>query len=161
MNRLTLLLLYFFAATSVFAQSGIIKGKVTNAINKEPIPYVPIVIEGTTRGGTSDENGEYSIAGLEPGIYNLKVEYIGYKPLTIYEVQVGNANATFVNIELEEMSTELQEAIVTAQPFIRKEESPLSLRSIGVAEIKRNPGGNRDISKVIQSLPGVAITSSF
>ena len=161
MTRLTLILLSFITTTSIFAQSGTIKGKVTNAINKEPISFVAITVEGTTLGGTSDDNGDYTIEGLNPGIYNLKVNFIGYKPLTIYEVQVTNANAAFVNIELEEMSTEMQEAIVTAQPFTRKEESPLSLRSIGVAEIKRNPGGNRDISKVIQSLPGVAITSSF
>jgi len=161
MNRLTTLLLCFLTTTSIFAQSGTIKGKVTNLINKEPLGYVAILVEGTTLGGTSDDNGDYTITGLTPGIYNLKVDFIGYKPLTIYEVQVTNANAEFVNIELEEMSMEMQEAIVTAQPFIRKEESPLSLRSIGVAEIKRNPGGNRDISRVIQSLPGVAITSSF
>jgi hypothetical protein len=40
---------------------------------------------------------------------------------------------------------------------MRKEESPLSMRNIGVAEIKRNPGGNRDISKVLQSLPGCCV----
>lgn len=161
MNRFIILLLSVFTTASVFAQSGVIKGKVTNSINKEPIGFVTIAVEGTTTGGTSDDNGDYIITGLNPGIYNLKVNFIGYKPLTIYEVQVSNANAAFVNIEMEEMSMEMQEAIVTAQPFIRKEESPLSLRSIGVAEIKRNPGGNRDISRVIQSLPGVAITSSF
>ena len=161
MNRLTVFLLSYLFSASLFAQSGIIKGKVTNSINKEPIAFVTIAVEGTTTGGTSDDNGDYTITGLNPGIYNLKVNFIGYKPLTIYEVQVRNANATFVNIEMEEISTEMQEAIVTAQPFVRKEESPLSLRSIGVAEIKRNPGGNRDISRVIQSLPGVAITSSF
>ncbi len=161
MKRLTTLLLSLITTTSILAQSGTIKGKVTNSINKEPISFVAIGVEGTTIGGTSDDNGDYTITGLEPGIYNLKVNFIGYKPLTIYEVQVTTANAVFVNIEMEEMSMEMQEAIVTAQPFIRKEESPLSLRSIGVAEIKRNPGGNRDISRVIQSLPGVAITSSF
>ena len=40
-------------------------------------------------------------------------------------------------------------------------ESPLSMRSINATEIYRNPGGNRDISKVIQSLPGVGTTISF
>ncbi|MDZ4748300.1 MAG: TonB-dependent receptor [Saprospiraceae bacterium] len=161
MNRLLTLFSLLLIATSVFGQAGVIKGKVTNSINKEPIPYAVIVVEGTTIGGTSYDNGDYAITGLNPGIYNLKVSFIGYKPITIYEVQVRNVNATFINIEMEEMSLEMQEAIVTAQPFIRKEESPLSIRNIGVAEIKRNPGGNRDISKVIQSLPGVAITSSF
>ena len=68
MNRLTTLLLCCFTTASILAQSGIIKGKVTNALNLEPIGYVPILVEGTTTGGTSDDNGEYTITGLEPGI---------------------------------------------------------------------------------------------
>ncbi len=161
MFRLLTLFSLLLIVTSVSGQSGVIKGKVTNAINKEPVPYAIIVVEGTTLGGTSDDNGDYSISGLNPGMYNLKVSFMGFKPVTIYEVQVRNAYPSFANIEMEEMSLQMQEAIVTALPFIRKEESPLSLRTIGVSEIKRNPGGNRDISRVIQSLPGVAITSSF
>ena len=42
-----------------------------------------------------------------------------------------------------------------------EDESPVSVRSIGVNEIKRNPGGDRDISKVIRTLPGVAAIPSF
>jgi hypothetical protein len=161
MYRFLLLLLLLASSAAGYAQSGVIKGRITNSINKEPIPYAVIIVEETTLGATSDDNGDYIIEGLNPGMYNLKVSFIGYKPVTVYEVQVRNANATFANIEMEEMSLEMQEAVVTAQAFIRKEESPLSLRNIGVSEIKRNPGGNRDISRVIQSLPGVAITSSF
>ena len=161
MNKAIAFLLFSFLYSAGFAQTGVIRGKVTNAINKEPIPYAVILVEGTTIGGTSDDNGDYTITGLTPGIYNLKASFIGYKPVTLYEVQVTLANVKFANISMEEMSLEMQEAVVTAQAFARKEESPLSLRNIGVAEIKRNPGGNRDISRVIQSLPGVAITSSF
>lgn len=161
MTKTILPLLLLLWGTNAWTQTGEIKGTTTNVFNKETIPFVVITIEGTTIGGTSDINGVYSLSNLEPGIYNLKVSFIGYKPLTIYEVQVRNATPTFVNIEMEETSLQMQEAVVTAKPFIKKEESPLSLNSIGVAEIKRNPGGNRDISKVIQSLPGVGITSSF
>lgn len=162
MKTLSLFCILFLTAIGVVnGQNGMIQGIVTNGINKEPIAFAVIGIEGTTIGTSTDENGAYTISGLQPGIYNLKASLIGYKPVTIYEIQVGNVNTTFVNVEMEEMSVEMKEAIVKAQPFVRKEESPLSLRSIGVAEIKRNPGGNRDISRVIQSLPGVAITSSF
>lgn len=161
MTRIFFLLNLLACFTATYAQTGVITGKATNAFNKETIPFAVIVVEGTTIGTTSDENGDYTISGLEPGMYNLKVSFIGYKPLTIYEVQVRNAIPTFVNIQLEESSVEMEAAVVTAQPFLKKEESPISLNSIGVSEIKRNPGGNRDISRVIQSLPGVAITSSF
>ncbi len=161
MDRFFLLLLFTFTITSISAQTGVIQGTTTDAFNNETIPFAIIMIEGTTIGTASDENGNYLMSGLEPGIYNLNVSFIGFKPLTIYEVQVRNAKSTFVRIEMEESTIQMEEAIVTAQPFIKKEESPISLNSIGVAEIKRNPGGNRDISRVIQSLPGVAITSSF
>ena len=161
MNRILVFLFSYFFFSALNAQTGEIKGIVSNSINKEPIPFAVIILEGTSFGTTSDDNGNYTISGLNPGMHNLKASFVGFKPVTMYEIQVRNVNATFVNIEMEEMSMEMQEAIVTAQPFIKKEESPLSLRNIGVSEIKRNPGGNRDISKVIQSLPGVAITSSF
>ena len=106
-------------------------------------------------------DGYYQITNLNPGIYNIKTSCLGFKSLTNYEIQVNNVKATFSNFELEELANELKEITIKPNPFVKKEESPVSLKSIGVAEIKRNPGGNRDISKVIQSLPGVAITSSF
>ena len=62
MPRQTLLLLTLFSTASIFAQSGTIKGKVTNSINKEPIAYVAIGVEGTTQGGTSDDNGDYTVS---------------------------------------------------------------------------------------------------
>ena len=66
-----------------------------------------------------------------------------------------------LNIKLIESSTSLDIVEITASPFTKSEESPVSKRSISATEIYRNPGGNRDISKVIQSLPGVASTVSF
>lgn len=155
------LLLIILSLSAAIGQTGVIRGVVTNSINKEPIAFAVIGVEGTNLGTTSDESGTYTITGVKPGIYNLKASMIGFTPVTIYEIQVGTINPAFVNIEMVETPLEMEEAVVRAQPFTRKEESPLSLRNIGVAEIRRNPGGNRDISRVIQSLPGVAITSSF
>ena len=66
-----------------------------------------------------------------------------------------------LTIKLIESSTNLEEVEITASPFQKSEESPVSKRNINATEIYRNPGGNRDISKVIQSLPGVASTVSF
>jgi hypothetical protein len=51
--------------------------------------------------------------------------------------------------------------VIKASPFIKKIESPVSARIIGIDEIEKNPGGNRDISRVIQSFPGVASTPAF
>jgi outer membrane receptor for ferrienterochelin and colicin len=51
--------------------------------------------------------------------------------------------------------------VVRASPFRKTEESPVSLRTIGIGEIEKSPGANRDISKVIQSFPGVQSTPAF
>ena len=47
---------------------------------------------------------------------------------------------------------------VTASPFRRDIESPVSLRIIGLQEIEKSPGANRDISRIVQSYPGVAFS---
>ncbi len=146
---------------SAFAQSGTIKGRVTNKINNEPIPFANILVAGTDRGTTSDEDGFYEITGLTPDLYDLRASFLGFNDVTIYEIQVTNAKPAVINIEMEENIQQLEEVVVRSSPFRKTEESPVSLRTIGVAEIQRNPGGNRDISKVVQVLPGVTITPAF
>lgn len=148
-------------ANNVFAQTGSIKGSIRNAINNEVLPSVTVIIQGTTIGVLSDLDGNYNIEKLKPGFYNVEFKYIGYKSKVVYEIQVTNSKPSIIDVELEEETQNIKEVEVKASSFYKPQESPVSLRTIGVSEIKRNPGGNRDISKVIQSLPGVATTVSF
>lgn len=143
------------------AQTGIIKGRVYDALNNEPILFGNVIIKGSTKGTTTDENGNYEITNLEPGLYNLEVSYIGYKTKTVYEIEVTNSKPAIEDVALSEDVESVEEIVVQASPFNKTEESPVSLRTIGVSEIARNPGGGRDISRVIQSLPGVTSASSF
>lgn len=62
---------------------------------------------------------------------------------------------------MEPGSENLQEVSVVASPFRKTAESPLGLRVIGFKEIEKSAGGNRDISRVVQSFPGVASTAAF
>ncbi len=140
---------------------GVIKGRVYNAINNEPIMFVNVAVQGTNIGATTDLDGNYTIAGLKPGMYNVQVTYIGFDDKTLYEIQVNNTRPTVADFALEEASANLEEVVVRASSFYKSEESPVSLRTIGVAEVQRNPGGRRDISRVVRSLPGVTSTASF
>ncbi|MFM9142391.1 MAG: TonB-dependent receptor [Bacteroidota bacterium] len=153
--------LFSFTYHPALAQKGKITGKVRDALNGQPLPFVNVVIEGTTRGTTTDDKGQYTLDQLERGFYNVKVSYLGYKTKTFFEIQVSDARVALLDVELETDSRSLQAVEVQASAFSRTEESPLSLRNIGVAEIQRNPGGNRDLSKAIQSLPGVSSGVSF
>lgn len=143
------------------AQSGIIKGKVLDASNREAIPFVNIFLATEETGTTTDIDGNFLLERVNPGTHELRISFVGYRTKILSEVEVPANRPLELEIVLEPSRTDLDEVVVRASPFRRTEESPLSLRNIGVAEIKRNPGGNRDISRVIQSLPGVTAPSTF
>jgi outer membrane receptor for ferrienterochelin and colicin len=150
-------------AMSLFAmsQNGIVKGRVLDATTNEALPFVNVVIVGTTIGATTDLDGNFQIFGLQPGFVRLAASFIGYNNGISPEVEVSNAKVATIQFTLESADTELGEVTVKANQYRKTEESPVSLRSIGTGEIETNPGANRDISKVIQSFPGVASTPAF
>ncbi len=159
-NFLVLIILLFPVSFSL-AQTGVIKGRVYNRINNEAIPFANIIIANSKQGTTTDINGNYRLERLKPGNYNLICSSLGYKTEFLYEVRVSPSKPSQIDISLQKTIKELDEITVSAPAFNKTEESPLSMRTINITEIFRSPGGNRDISKVIQVLPGVASTLSF
>lgn len=158
--RVSFLIFCFFGGISN-AQNAKITGKVVDAKNNEAIAFANVYIQNTTIGTTTDIDGRFEIDNIEPGLYNIVASFIGYNDKTVFEQEVFNNRPTNILIAMTEADQELEEVVVKASPFRRVEESPVSIRTIGVNEIQRYPGGNRDISKVIQSLPGVASTVAF
>ncbi len=159
--RNIILLFSLLFSTFCFAQNGIIQGRVFDAVNNEGIPFANVIVQGTTIGASTDIDGLYKIENLATGLYNVEVSYLGYEQKVAFEIQVQGNKPAQVDFALEENTEALEEVVIKAKPFSKTAESPVSLKTIGVSEIKRNPGGNRDISKVIQSLPGVTSTVSF
>lgn len=153
-----LFLLAFFMPLLMAAQSGRIEGRVFDAKNNEPLPFTNIVIFGTNIGAVSDLDGKFLFTGVEPGFIKLAATSVGYEKYISEDFLVTNAKTVFVNLPMVETSIKLDEVVVRASPFVRDQESPVSLRRLNISEIERNPGSNRDISKVIQSLPGVSVT---
>ena len=156
-----LVIITLMVAGNMMAQTGSIKGRVYNEINNESIPFANIVLDSTQMGATSDENGKFEISNIQPGIYNLTCSFVGFKTTYIYEIGVGSTSVTEINIALSEESALLEDVVIQTNRIEKSEESPLSKQTIGATEIYRNPGSNRDISKVVQILPGVATTVSF
>jgi hypothetical protein len=153
--------LLFLGALQAYGQTGVISGTITDALSNDPIPFANVLVLGTDFGTTTDIDGVYELTGLEPGLYDVRASYVGYNDQTEFEIQVSNNKPAIIDFQLEEFTQDLEEVVVRASPFRKTEESPVSLRTIGVAEIQRNPGANRDISRVVQSLPGVTTTASF
>jgi outer membrane receptor for ferrienterochelin and colicin len=142
----------------LLSQQGVIEGRVYNAKNNEPVEFATIALFGTTIGSISDLEGKFLFTGLEPGYVELRVSSVGFETYVSEAIQVTNAKKVFMDIPLTEANVQLEEVVVKASPFRKIKESPVSLQRISIEEIEKSPGGNRDISKVIQSFPGVAST---
>ncbi|MEJ6753759.1 MAG: TonB-dependent receptor [Flavobacteriales bacterium] len=161
MKTLVLLLTFFTIFNISYSQNGVLKGYVKDAINNEEIPFANVFVEQLNSGLATDFDGFFEFKDMKPGLYTIKCSFVGYESKTFAEINVNPNKPTILEIKLIESSTSLDVVEITASPFQKSEESPVSKRSISATEIYRNPGGNRDISKVIQSLPGVASTVSF
>jgi len=144
-----------------FSQNPHIKGKIIDKMTNEPVPFVNILVVNTTKGTTSDGEGNFEIKGLTPGYIKLQASSIGFKTTETESFMVSNNNAPFIEIELEESAQALDEVVIGPDPFRKKTTSPISMQSIDAKEIETNPGSNRDISRVIQSFPGVGSTPAF
>jgi len=154
--------LIFSLLTSVlYSQNAVVNGRITDASNNEPIAFANIVVSGTQIGSTSDINGNFVITGLPPGYIRLQVSFIGYKTKISSDILFSNNKVPYIEIELELLDKVLSEVVITIDPFEKKQKAPLSMQSIGVKEIESNPGSNRDISRVIQSFPGVGSTPAY
>ncbi|MDF1576493.1 MAG: TonB-dependent receptor [Bacteroidales bacterium] len=154
----TLIAVFFLSSGMLKAQQGVIEGRVYNTKNNEPVQFATVAIFGTTIGSISDLDGKFLFTGLEPGYVELRISSVGFETYVSEAIQVTNARKVFLEVPLVEANVELEEVVIKASPFRKIKESPVSLQRISIKEIEKSPGGNRDISKVIQSYPGVAST---
>ncbi len=143
------------------AQQASIRGRVFDAVSNEPLPFVNVVVAGTAVGTVTDLDGNFLLTGLRPGFIRIQASFVGYRQAISPEIEVSSARVASVEIPMQLSDQQIEEVRVTASPFRKTEESPVSLRTIGIGEIENSPGANRDVSRVIQSFPGVQSTPAF
>ena len=156
-RRISFFILLCCLCWNVFAAEYQIKGVVIDKSTRQPLEFVNVLVVGLGIGDSTDANGNFLITQVPPGIYRLQASFLGYKTELTPEYRVNHVTP-YVQIELEEENASLNEVVVTASPFQKVPESPVSLRVIGLQEIEKAPGANRDISKVVQNYPGVAFS---
>ncbi|OGS70886.1 MAG: hypothetical protein A3F91_11890 [Flavobacteria bacterium RIFCSPLOWO2_12_FULL_35_11] len=156
------LFLFLLNLSLGFSQNiGTLKGKVIDMQSRGNIPFVNVIVAGTNIGAISDENGAFVIKNVPLGYVKVQASYLGYLTALSEDYLVTNEKIPYIFIELNQNNEQLDEVVVQSKLFKKSIESPISRQSLGIAEIERNPGGNRDVLKVIQSLPGVASNPGF
>jgi hypothetical protein len=156
-TKLLLSIIVLTSFKAVFAQStATISGYVKDAKTEEPLIGATVRIENTEKGAVTDINGYYSIQNVTPQTYTVVASFVGYADNKKYNVVVKTGGIPNVNFKLEEEVEQLEGVTVRANPFQKREETPLSIQRLSPEEIATYPGGNNDIAKVAQSLPGVS-----
>ena len=138
--------------------TGSITGFVIDKSTQRPLEDASIKLEGTLKGAVADSLGKFRIEGIPVKSYNLEISKVGYKTYTLYNIVINSGNENNYTFELEQNTISLSEVVIkTNKRTVRAAtlETPLSVQRLTTEEIKSNPGGNFDISKVIQTLPGV------
>lgn len=159
MKHLYLIAISTLAVFYSLAQStGSINGAVRDALNGKPVNAATITIDQLKRSTTADSLGQYQLNDLAVGSYSITVSAIGYETQTKFNIPITSGNANELSFELQRATDSLQSITVTASRRSARATSlqtPLSVQRLTTEEIKSNPGGNFDISRVVQSLPGI------
>ena len=153
----------------VFAQeTGGVVGKLLDAeLNNEPLAFANILIKGTTIGTTSDFDGLYEIAGLDPGTYTVVYSYLGYETVEIPNVEVVAGKVTNINVPLSASAGVALEEVVVTTVARKDSEVALLLDQRKAVEIKESIGAREmakfavsDASAATQKISGVTSSES-
>jgi hypothetical protein len=141
-------------------QTGKMKGKVIDRVTKEPLIGVNVTVEGTTTGAVTDSAGIFIVNSLPCNTVSIRVSLLGYKPQIKTDIVITNTKPAQVHVELEPTVLESKEGVtVRGEYFYKPREVTTSEHSLSFEEIRRAPGAASDISRMVQSLPGVVQTT--
>jgi hypothetical protein len=153
--------MHIFPQVAMTQSVGNLTGSVKDFETQEPLIGAIVTINDTKFGASTDLDGNFTIENIPTKSYNVSVSLLGYEPFTKYNVVITTGNTAQINFELRQDSKILGEIVFSENKSIRiaTSETPLSVQNLSAEEIKSNPGGNFDISRVVQVLPGVGGTS--
>jgi len=145
-------------AQGTVQNTGKLSGVLVNRKTQQNLGGLLVALTPSGEKMISDSNGAFRFTSLLPGTYAIKITGLGIQDKLLTNVIVTTGNENTFTIELEPTVNQLNAVTVSSRRNTAKAttlESPLSIQRLTAEDIKANPGGNFDISKVIQSLPGV------
>ena len=152
-------LFYFLLVfhTSLYCQNiGSLTGTVIDSESGLPLEGATVIVDKSNFFAVTDQNGFFKIVDLPTTTYNITARFIGFKIQTKFNIIVKSAGNRSLDFVLSPMPNKLDEVILNESPFKTSIETPLSTQTFSAVEIETYPGGNNDITRVIQSLPGIS-----
>lgn len=143
------------------AQTGIVTGKVTDLNTGEELVGATISVEGTVIGTITNFMGDFEMPPLEPGVYNIRCQYISYEPEVFANVKVNEDNPVVLDIKLRPAELDLGEVTVVAKAnresenllLLEQKKAVMAKQSIGAQELSRK--GVSDAEGAVTKMSGV------
>ncbi|WP_298353015.1 TonB-dependent receptor [uncultured Dokdonia sp.] len=158
----TLIYSFFLLVTAISlqAQTGTIAGTVNDGQLNDILPFANILVQGTTKGTTSDFDGKYTL-DVEPGTYVIEFSFVGYTTQQISEVVVKEGSTTVLDVTLSGAS--LDEVVITTTARKNTEQSVLNLQrksvqlldGLSLESIKKSGASN--VASAVRNVPGVSV----
>ncbi len=159
--------------------SGKIAGRITDVQTGNPLPFVNVILEGTTLGAASDMDGFYVILNIPPGTYTVSARMMGYQESRVINIKISVDFTTTVDFELSPMVIETEGITVVAERELvhvdltstravvdaeRIDELPVEnfqdLVNLQAGVVEGHIRGGRS-SEVVYMLDGISITDPF
>jgi len=156
-------LLIILSPFLVFAQSGLLRGKIIDAEMGEQLVGATMVIEGSGIGSSSDLDGNYTINNLEPGIYTFVSQYISFQTQKFENVEIKSGETTTINIALKLESFGLDEVVIVAKASKRSEAALLNVQKKsanvieGLSAEQMSRSGDSDAASALKRVTGVNV----
>src|SRR6187551_3726907 len=110
MSRSVLVLLFFSFIQNSFSQQFYIRGRVTDIETQLPLKGASVYINNTTKGSTTNDNGDFELGPLQPGHYEVVASFVGYDAL-LYSAEIKTSNLR-ISFKVEKKEEVLREVLV-------------------------------------------------
>lgn len=151
-------LFLFLFSISLQSQTGKIRGFINDAETDLPIPFADVILEGTKYGAVANDQGYFILNDIPVGEYTLKVSFIGYDNYT-QEVAVRSGRIENLKVFLRMGSELLDDVVINVERQERETKVLTGVVTLSPKKIEQfSVGGDADIIKAVQVLPGVITT---
>ena len=136
-----------------------IRGRVIDAATEEGLPFGTVKLTYQGQMVVTDSLGYFQFKNIPVGRYDLEASYVGYAPVVMKDIIVISSKETQILIPLQEMSSELNEVVVTPKVIKYQPLNNMNLssgRMLSVEEAGRFAGGLDDPARLAGAFAGVA-----
>lgn len=148
---------------SASAQNGIqtVKGLIIDKQSEMPLigATIRLIIQDENIATVTDFNGEFVLDNVPIGRQAFEINFLGYEPMIIPNVEVASGKETFLNVSLEESIIKLNEVVIKASAEKDKsinEMATVSTRQFSMEEVNRFSGGRSDVARLAGNFAGVS-----